>query len=116
VTNNITINAFGKESLDHISAQFLDQRVRRTDKGLVELIEKIHFDPGHQQNCNLKITNMRLPIMQIHNGTTWKYDRKERILNELVDKGHGMMQEHFDDHEDSIKEQLSETMFDHIRK
>ena len=116
VTNHITINAFGKECLDHISSQFLDQCVRRTDKGLVELIEKIHFDPDHQENCNLKITNLRLPIMQVHNGTSWKYDKKDKILSELVDKGHGLMQDHFDDHEDRIRDQVSQTMFDHIRK
>jgi hypothetical protein len=116
VTNNITINAFGKENIDHISTQFLDQCVRRTDKGLVELIEKIHFDPDHNENCNMKVTNLKMPIMQVHNGLCWKYDKKTRVLSDLVDKGHGMMQEHFDDHEDRIKDQVSETMFDHIRK
>ena len=113
--NTIVINGFGKESLEHISAQFLDQCVRRTDKGLVELIERIHFDPRHQENRNLRVTNMKMPIMQVHNGTAWRYDKKDRVLNELVDKGHGIMQDHFDDHEDRIKDEVSETMFDHIQ-
>ena len=116
VTNNIVINAFGNESTDHITTQFLDQCVRRTDKGLIELIGKLHFDPDHQENCNMKITNMKTPIMKVHNGITWRYDKKNKILNELVDKGHGMMQDHFDDNEERLKDQVSEAMFDHIRK
>lgn len=116
INNNITINGFGKETIDHITTQFLDQCVRRTDKGLVELIEKIHFHPAHQENCNIRITNVKLPIMQVHDGMTWKYDRKDRVLSELVGKGHGMMQEHLDDHEGRIRDQVSETMFDHIRR
>jgi polyhydroxyalkanoate synthesis regulator phasin len=112
----IVINGFGKETMDHITAQFLDQCVRRRDKGLIELIEKIHFDPDHQENCNLRMTSMKAPLMQIHNGTNWRYERKDKVLNELVDKGHGMMQEHFDDHEERIREDLSESMFNHIRR
>ena len=115
VNATVTINAFGRETTEHITPQFLDQCVKRTSKGLVELIEKIHFDPGHQQNCNLKITNVKMPIMQVHNGRTWKYDTKEKVLNQLVDRGHGIMQDHFDDHEDRIRDQVSQTMFDHIR-
>lgn len=112
----IVVNCFGEESLEYITPQFLDQCVRRTGKGLVELIGKIHFDPKHQENRNIKATNVKLPLMQVHDGIAWKYDRKDKVLNQLVDKGHGMMQEHFDDHEDRLRGSVSETMFNHIQE
>jgi len=114
--NTLIINDFGKESLEHITTPFLDRCVRRRDKGLVELIEKIHFDPARKQNCNVRVTNRKLPIMQVRQGVLWRYDKKERVLNDLVDKGHGMMQEHFDDHEERIREDMSATMFTLIRE
>lgn len=115
VTQNIVINAFGHENTQHISKQFLDRCVRRTNKGLVELIEKIHFDKNVQENFNLCATNKKVPLLRVHDGLNWSYGRKDQILGQLVDKGHGMMQEHFDGHEDNIRDSVSESMFNHIR-
>jgi hypothetical protein len=111
---SVNINAFGKEALDHLTEDFMDQCVRRRDKGLIELIEKIHFD--RPENKNLRITNLKLPFIQCHDGQRWMYDRKDRILNKLVDHGHELMQDHLDDHEDRIRDRTSETMFDCICK
>jgi predicted Fe-Mo cluster-binding NifX family protein len=116
VNTTVVVNAFGKESMAHITSQFLDQCVLRRDKGLIELLEKIHFDPEHAENKNVVATNLKAPIVRVHNGATWRYERKDRVLNELVDRGHGIMQEHFDDHEDRLKEDMSETMFKCICK
>jgi hypothetical protein len=110
--NSIVINAFGSECVDHITDNFLDQCVRRRDKGLVELIEKIHFDCP--ENQNMRVKNVKLPFIQCHNGQKWVYDKKDRVLNHLVDKGHGMMQEHLDDNDDRIRENMSQTMYDCI--
>jgi hypothetical protein len=115
-TNNVIIvNGFGQESLDHITIPFLDQCLRRRDKGLIELIEKIHFDPDHRENRNVRATNVKAPVMQIHDGCAWRYGRKSKVLNDIVDKGHGMMQEHLDDNEERIRSDTSEYMFRHIQ-
>jgi hypothetical protein len=115
VTNNIVINAFGQESVDHITAPFLDQCVKRRDKGLVELIGKIHYDPVRAANVNMRITNRKDNVMMIHDGNRWIYERKDSVLKKLVDKGRAMMQEHLEDHEDRLKSMISETMFGYIQ-
>lgn len=114
--NNITIHAYGSEQIQHISNVFLDRCVKRTDKGLKELIEYIHFNPLIPQNMNLRISNKKLPFVEFHNGNKWQYSRKEEIVNDLVDKGHVMMQSHFEDHEDRLKMEWNETMFEHVRE
>ena len=114
--NHIVVNAFGRESLEHVTPAFIDQCVRRTDKGIVELIEKIHFDPDVRENCNIKATNAKVPLVKYNDGARWKWGRKDKLLDEIVDRGHGLMQEHFDDHEDVMRNRLSISMFEHIRK
>ena len=116
INNNIIINALGNESLEHITPAFLDQCVRRTNKGIVELIERIHFDPDTPENCNIKATNVKLPLVKYNDGVRWKWGRKDHLLDQIVDRGHGLMQEHFDDNEVAMKDKMSDTMFDHIRK
>jgi cyclopropane fatty-acyl-phospholipid synthase-like methyltransferase len=37
------------------------------------------------------------------------------VLGDLVDRGHGIMQDHFDDHEGRFREDYA-AMFDHIRE
>lgn len=115
--NNIQINAFGKENLEHITKSFLDQCVKRRDKGLLELVQKIHFNDNALENQNIKITNMKMPFIKYHNGNNWILEKKDKVLNEVIDKSHGMMQNHFDDHEDEYKETLylSENMLNYIR-
>jgi hypothetical protein len=108
---NITVNAFGQETLQHISTHFLDQCVRRRDKGLVELIGKIHYDTKHAGNNNMKITNRKDSVMMVHDGNRWRFERKESVLKQLMEKGHALMQEHFDDHEERMKNMISQTMF-----
>jgi transposase-like protein len=109
--NNITINAFNKEDLSHITKQFLDRCVVRRDKGLKELVQKIHYDENAKSNYNLRISNMKHPFIQYHNGTKWQYEKKDKILREVIDKSHSIMQDHFDEYVDEFKNDMSETMF-----
>ena len=116
--NTIHINAFGKENLDHIPKSFLDQCVKRRDKGLLELVQKIHFDERVKENHNLKITNKKMPFIHMHNGNKWMLEKKDKVLNQVIDKSHGMMQNHFEDYEDEYKETryLSENMLNYVRE
>jgi hypothetical protein len=108
---NIIVNGFGKEATDHISLGFLDQCLRRRDKGLIELIEKIHFDPERLENRNMQVTSRKDPMMIVHNGLRWKYEMKDSVLKQLVDKGHSIMQEHYGEHEERLRTLISQTMF-----
>jgi mannose/cellobiose epimerase-like protein (N-acyl-D-glucosamine 2-epimerase family) len=115
ITNNIQVNAFNHEDLSHISKSFIERCVKRTNKGLVELVEQVHFSEKATQNNNIRITNKKLPLIQVHNGDKWSF-RKEKILSEVFDKGHSIMQEHFDDNEDELKSNMSTTMFGYIKE
>jgi hypothetical protein len=57
--NNITIqiNSFGQENTEYIDDKAILQCIDRVYKSIPALLQKIHFDPQHPENHNIKITN-----------------------------------------------------------
>lgn len=115
IQNNKIINAFGKEDLSHITSCFLDRCVKRTNQGLVELLDQLHFG-GDGRNRNVRITNRKIPLAEYNDGHGWRFDKKERVLNRMLDKGQDILQEHFDEHQNDIRNQLSESMWDYVQE
>lgn len=117
-TQNIqvnVVNAFGKEDTSHLTQPFLDRCVRRTNQGIIDLLEKLHFDPQTSgRNANVRCCNKKLPLCETNDGTRWKYARKETVLNEMIDKGHTILQEHLDDNHDAIQQANSASLYEHI--
>jgi hypothetical protein len=112
--NNTTVNvnAFGKEDTSGISQQVLDQCLRRTNLGLVDLVKRIHFD--NVSNRNVKASIDHSHIVECHNGLEWRYDQKKKVLQQIVDSGHRMMSEHFDDNTDRLKSEMSNALFHYV--
>lgn len=122
-TNNIQINhheqfhinAFGKEDTGHLTHQFLNGCVRKTGKGLVELLEQLHFGQQDGRNANVRISNKKLPLAETQDGRgNWMVARKDTVLNAMLDRGHGILQDHLDDHQEEIKESVSDSMYEYI--
>lgn len=113
--NVVMINSFGNENLEHITPQFIEQCVRRRDKGLIELLERIHFSDGAPENNNVKVASMKRSEVQVFDGDRWKYHDKDRVVKDMVNAGHGIMQEHFDDNESSLRERVSLSLFQAIQ-
>lgn len=115
VQNNLNlINAFGKEDLTHLSDAFMTRCVRRTDRGLVDLVEKIHFDQEKRANNNIRITNKKMPFIEYHNGARWIYEKKDKVLSDLIDKGTDLLEQHLESKADEIQQDVSESMFEYI--
>ena len=83
--NNIIINNYGNENIDHISKKYLLNLFSKTYSAVPRLIEKIHFDPEHPENQNIKLPNKKLPYIKIKKNDKWQFvDRKTEIIN-LID-------------------------------
>lgn len=127
ITNNIThhnnqklnvqVNAFGRENTKHLTTQFLDGCVKKTNVGLVELLDRLHFGAGTGGcNANVRITNRKLALAEVNDGEQWRFAKKDQVINQMVDRGQDMLQEHLEEHENRLKEQLSESMWEHVRE
>lgn len=111
--NNITINinAFGKENTDYLDDKEILACIDRVYKSIPALIEKIHFDPDHPENHNIKITNKKLPYATVMgDNSKWKtVDRKDAIES-LVFNGYNILDEKYPD----TKNQLTSRKRNHF--
>jgi len=84
---NITINAFGYENDDYITKTFLVECVKDGYEGVPNLIKKLHNDPDHPENHNIKITDRRLKEIKVmgENGEWLTKDRKETVEQRVYD-------------------------------
>ena len=66
--------------------------IGRVYKSIPSLLEKIHFDPKHPENHNIRITNKKLPYASVMgNNQKWKtVDRKDAIET-MVLNGYNML-------------------------
>ena len=103
--NNITINinAFGSENTDHITDKAVLSCIGRVYKSIPALLEKIHFDPQHPENRNIKITNKKLPYASVMgDNQKWKtVDRKDAIET-MVINGYNMLDEKYTENKDKF--------------
>ena len=106
-TQNITINinAFGNENTDYIDDKAILACIGRIYKSIPSLLEKIHFDPKHPENHNIKITNKKLPYASVMgNNQKWKtVDRKDAIET-MVTNSYNMLDEKYTENKDKIPE------------
>jgi hypothetical protein len=99
----ININAFGNENTDYIDDKAILACIGRVYKSIPSLLEKIHFDPKHPENHNIKITNKKLPYASVMgNNQKWKtVDRKDAIET-MVLNGYNMLDEKYTENKEKI--------------
>ena len=93
---HIHINAFGQENLDYLTDHVLSHCINRIYDSIPTIIEKIHFDPKHPENHNVKITNKKLPhasVVGIDN--KWRLMNKEEAISTMVDNGYNIIDNKF---------------------
>jgi hypothetical protein len=103
--NNITINinAFGNENIDYIDDKSIVACINSVYKSIPSLLERIHFDPEHPENHNIKITNKKLPYASVMgNNKKWKtVDRKDAI-DTMVSNGYNLLDEKYTENKDKF--------------
>ena len=98
-TNNtyIVVNAFGNENISYIKEKIVQDLLKAPYTSIPKLLKRIHFDPKHKENCNVKITNKKEPIAQIFNGEKWEYRDKKETINSMTDKAYDIINNHYKD-------------------
>lgn len=98
--NNLTINinAFGNENLDYLTDQVIIQCIGKVYGAIPTIIEKIHFNPEHPENHNIKITNKKMPHASIMcTDNKWKMVDREYAISTLVNNGYHLLDEKFNE-------------------
>ena len=101
ITNNITnnntinINNYGDENLKHLRSKDFANLLSGIYSAVPKLIEKIHFDPKHPENQNIKYTNRKLPYLKIMKNNKWQFVNKKEELLDLIDNKCFMLKEKY---------------------
>ena len=97
VNNTININNYGDENLNHLKSKDFANLLSGIYGAVPKLIEKIHFDPEHPENQNIKYTNQKSPYMKVIKDSKWQFVNKKEELLDLIDNKCFMLKEKYYD-------------------
>jgi hypothetical protein len=85
IINNITINAFGKEDLSHITYKDYKEIFYSSSKSVPKLISKVHFNRKYPSNSNIYISNLKDAYAMVYDGKQWNMLMKDETLDSIFD-------------------------------
>jgi hypothetical protein len=112
----IVINEFGKENTNYLTKDFVTRCLKKKNEGLIDLIRAIHFNPDHKENHNLRITNKKLPYIEKFLEERWRYEDKDKIIDELIREGFEILDEHHYDNEEELKQLMTRRIYEDLDK
>ena len=83
-SKNIYINNYGDENLKHLRSKDFANLLNGIYSAVPKLIEKIHFDPDHPENQNIKYTNQKSPYLKVIKDNKWQFVSKKEELLDLI--------------------------------
>ena len=100
IHNTIHINNYGNENVEYLKKDYLDNLMNGAFTAIPKLIKKIHFNPSHPENHNIKITNKKEPYIKVRKNDKWELQDKRETLETLVDDKYYILEEHYAENED----------------
>ena len=92
---NIHINNYGSENTGYLKKDYLNNLLQGAFTAIPKLIEKIHFNPNHPENHNIKITNKKEPYIKVRKNDKWELHDKKETLETLVDDKYYILENHY---------------------
>lgn len=110
--NNININNFGRENIEHLPLEFLTSCFMMKD--IPALIENIYFDEEYPENQTIKLKSLKNKTFLVHDSGEWIIKPTNRVLDELVNKGQTILKRHYRSHPQQVQEDMSEDEIDEV--
>ena len=115
-SKNIYINNYGNEDLKHLRTRDFAKLFDGIYNAVPKLIEKIHFDPKHPENQNIKYTNQKSPYLKIVKSDKWQLVNKKHELLDLIDAKCFMLKEKYYDILEKKKYKITDVHRDKIEE
>lgn len=80
----IVINSFGQEDASHITHQELMEWARDPAKGIIRLIERLHFDPSKPENHNVKLLSIKREELAVHENGEWTRKPAKPVIHDMM--------------------------------
>lgn len=88
---------YGSESWHYITEdlQFMTRCIFAKETGLVQLVERMHFDPHHLENNTIRITNIKLPYIRVYTkDCLWHIEPVYSIIDDIINNAKNLLEEH----------------------
>jgi len=108
IQNNITINAYGKEDISHITDKDYKYLFTKCNSLIPALIELIHFNEDKPENANVYISNIKSPYAYVYDGIKWNLMNKDEIIDDIYDNKCIIIIDKFDDIKDILNKHTIE--------
>lgn len=114
IQNNIVINNFGNERLDHITKEELLKILRAGIHTIPKYIERKHFDKEFPENNNILYTKEnKCKVLEDNN---WKEKDISVLSSKLIKENANVLLLYCDDHEIKLSEELKDDdVFNNIK-
>jgi hypothetical protein len=95
--NNFILNNYGEENTKYLSKEYMLNLIKMPYGSIPKLIKDIHFHPKHPENHNVKITNKKLPYVQLYKNSKWTIHDKKEVINNIIDDSFNLIDEHYNE-------------------
>lgn len=103
VNNNIQLNNFGDEDLEHITAEIIRHCMMNNINGMRNLIEKIHFSKEKLQNRNIRIKSRKDKLVEVFNDNLWIIKDANDAIELMIKKVGKICNEFYQSDKDGIQ-------------
>jgi uncharacterized C2H2 Zn-finger protein len=116
INNNITINAYGKEDLSHMTDKDYKKIFNKCNSAIPLFIEMVHFNENKPENTNMYISNIKSRFAYIYNGKQWNLMNKDELIDDIYDKKCIILLEKYEDLKDILNDQTIKNFNHFIEK
>jgi len=102
--NNIVLNNYGKEDLEHITDSYKTKLLQTYTPSMMipKLIKDIHFNDAIPENKNVVFPNKKENKLKVFKEGRWFYEDKTETINDLIDGKYNLIDVHYDEHMDKL--------------
>ena len=101
--NVIVVNSFGNENTEYLTDRIVSKLIANGPfTCLPKIIERIHFDPEHPENHNIKITNQKNNYAKVVKDNKWVTTNKKRAIDAMIQNSYDILEEKYQDNKASI--------------
>ena len=113
-TQNIKLNSYGKEDLDHITDSMKTQLLKIPYGMIPKMIEAVHFNNDKPENKNIAFTNKKDNKIKVYSEDKWVYKDKDDIIYDLIDGKYFILDTHYDSVVETLNK-VSKTSYEKFR-
>ena len=115
---NVTINAFGKEDMSHITQQVIEKLVYKhlkfkgDNEGFIaELMRLIHANPEHPENHNVLMQGKNKPLATIYTGDRFEQRSTTNVTQMMIENGGNKVMDVYDENEEDMRNSVGESKY-----